>query len=152
MLRGVSISNGLDWTADGRRMYYVDTPTGSIDVFDFDMESGSLRHRRPFVRVAKEHGWPDGLTVDAEEHVWVALWSGGCVHRYAPDGALDRVLKLPVTHPTSCTFGGADLGDLYITTARVALDAEARAAQPDAGRLLRCRPGPCGRPAHRFKG
>jgi sugar lactone lactonase YvrE len=152
VLAPVSISNGIDWSADNRHMYYVDTPTGRVDVFDFDLSSGTIAGRRPFVQVAPASGAPDGLTVDAEEHVWVTLWGGGAVHRVAPDGSLDRVVPLPVTHPTSCAFGGEDLGDLYITTATIALDAAARAQQPHAGGLFRCRPGVMGRPAHRFRG
>ncbi len=85
-------------------------------------------------------------------YLWVALWSGGAVRRYAPDGALDRVVPVPVSHPTSCAFGGRDLGDLYVTTAATALTPDARLSQPLAGGLFRCRPGVRGRPAHRFKG
>jgi len=152
MLEHVSISNGLDWSDDGRSMYYVDTPTGSIDVFDFDVADGSIANRRSLLRIEAAAGWPDGLTVDADGYLWVALWSGGAVHRYAPDGALDRTVPLPVSHPTSCAFGGRDLGDLYITSAAIALTPEARMREPQAGSLFRCRPGVRGRPAHRFKG
>jgi sugar lactone lactonase YvrE len=150
MIASVTISNGIDWSDDCRTMYYVDSETGRIDGFDFDLASGGIGHRHPFATIPSEAGVPDGLTVDAEGGVWVALWGGGALHRYAPDGQLDRVVPLPVTHPTSCTFGGPDLGDLYITSAACALDADARAAQPLAGALLRCRPGVRGRRAHRF--
>jgi len=152
MLEHVTISNGIDWSDDGRLMYYVDTPTGSIDVFDFDVSDGSIGNRRSVARVEAGAGWPDGLTLDAEGYLWVALWSGGAIRRYSPDGVLDRVVPVPVSHPTSCAFGGADFGDLYITTASCALTPEARLQQPLAGGLFRCRPGVCGRPAHRFKG
>ena len=152
MLDEVTISNGLDWSDDARLMYYVDTPTGSIDVFDFDVGTGAIANRRPLARVASGKGWPDGLTLDAEGYLWVALWSGGAIHRYAPDGTLDRVLTIPVTYPTSCAFGGADRGDLYITTAATALTPEERLREPLAGGLFRCRPGVQGRPAHRFRG
>jgi sugar lactone lactonase YvrE len=97
-------------------------------------------------------GAPDGLTVDAAGGVWLALWGGGAVHRYAPDGSLDRVVRLPVSHPTSCAFGGDDLGDLYITTAAIALSPAERARQLQAGGLFRCRPGVAGRPAPLFAG
>ena len=152
MLDGVSISNGLDWSDDGRLMYYVDTPTRSIDVFDFDIVTGAIANRRSLVRVECGDGWPDGLTLDAEGCIWVALWSGGTVRRYTPDGTLDRVVLVPTTYPTSCAFGGPDLRDLYVTTAATALTADERARQPLAGGLFRCRPGVAGRPAHRFKG
>lgn len=148
----VTISNGIDWSGDGRRMFFIDSPTQRVDLFDFDVASGTLANRRPFVQIPAEAGVPDGLTLDADDHVWVSLWNGGALHRYAPDGSLDMVVRLPVTHPTSCAFGGADLRDLYITTATIALDDRERARQTHAGALLRCRPGPPGRVPHRFKG
>jgi sugar lactone lactonase YvrE len=152
MLANVTISNGLDWSADGTRMFYVDTGTGSIDVFDFDPDAGEIANRRAFVRVPPESGAPDGLTLDADGFLWLALWGGGALHRYAPDGARDRVVTLPVTRPTSIAFGGDDLGDLYVTSATIGLSPEQRAAQPHAGRVLRLRPGVTGRPPFGFKG
>lgn len=151
MLGDVTISNGLDWTADGR-MYYIDSPTQRVDVFDFDLASGAIENRRPFVRIPPEEGIPDGLTLDADGHVWVALWGGGAVHRYAPDGRRDAVIRVPTPYPTSCAFGAEDLGDLYITTANVKLTAQERATQPHAGGVFRARPGVTGRPPNRFKG
>ncbi|MFE4697357.1 SMP-30/gluconolactonase/LRE family protein [Streptomyces sp. NPDC056738] len=129
ILDDVSVSNGTGWSPDGRRVYYVDSPTRRVDVFDTG-DDGLPVGRRPFVTV--EDGFPDGLTVDAEGCVWVALWDGGAVRRYTPDGTLDRVLELPVRRPTACAFGGADLTDLYITTARTGLDAP----HPMSGSLL----------------
>jgi sugar lactone lactonase YvrE len=152
MVRDVTISNGLDWTDDGRRMYYIDTPTKSIDVFDFDLASGAIASRRSLVQVPDGQGFPDGMTLDAEGGIWVALFRGGVVRRYTPDGALDREIRLPVTQPTSCAFGGRDLRDLYITTAANTLSPEERARQPHAGGVFRCRPGVQGRPANRFRG
>ncbi len=152
MLRDVTISNGLDWSRDGRTMYFIDSGRRSVDVFDFDLAAGSIGNRRTFVRIPPAQGVPDGLTLDADEHVWVSLWSGGAVHRYAPDGALDRVLRVPTMYPTSCTFGGPDLRDLYITTATIRLSERERADQPGAGGLFHARPGVQGRPPHRFKG
>ena len=150
MLTGVSISNGLDWSLDGRRMYYVDSPTRRIDVFDFDLATGSIANRRMFVEVPADAGIPDGLTVDAAGYVWLALWGGAALRRYAPDGTLERVVPLPVTHPTSCAFGGAALDELYVTSARRPLTAEEKARQPQAGGVFRLRPGVVGRPAHLF--
>jgi sugar lactone lactonase YvrE len=150
VLADVTVSNGIDWSLDGRTMYYADTGTQRIDVFDFEPETGAIANRRPFVHIAREDGQPDGLTVDAEGCVWVALWEGSAVHRYTSDGNLDRIICLPVTHPTSCAFGGPDLCDLYITTAAVALSAAERAKQPHAGGLFHVRPGVTGRPAHVF--
>ena len=151
MVRPVSISNGVDWTADRRRMYFIDSPTQSVDVFDVD-GSGGIANRRTFVAIPVDAGVPDGLTVDADECVWVALWGGSAVHRYTPAGRLDAIVRAPVTHPTSVAFGGSDLRDLYITTANIALSASERARQPHAGSLFRCRPGCVGRRARVFAG
>jgi sugar lactone lactonase YvrE len=126
VLPDVTISNGTGWSPDGRLMYYVDTPTRRVDVFDvLDVEDGGARvgGRREFAVIEEGAGDPDGLTVDADGCVWVALWEGGAVRRYTPSGDLDLVLDLPVHLPTACAFGGRDLTDLYITTARVGLDA-----------------------------
>lgn len=149
-LRGTTISNGLDWSDDNRRMYYVDSVTQRIDVFDFEAEAGLITSRRPFVVIPRPDGLPDGMTVDAEGYVWVALFGGGRVRRYSPGGEVDMEVEVPVTLVTSCTFGGRDLRDLYITTARHRLTATEATAQPTAGALFASRPGPQGRPAFLF--
>jgi sugar lactone lactonase YvrE len=119
VLDDVTVSNGTGWSPDGRLMYYVDTPTRRIDVFDH--EDGRVLNRRPLVELEDGAGFPDGLTVDADGCVWVALWEGAAVRRYTPDGELDRVIPLPVPRVTACAFAGPGLTDLYITTARVGL-------------------------------
>lgn len=131
VLPEVTISNGTGWSPDGRWMYYVDTPTGRID--RLEVEGTEVRDRRPLVEIPGDQGSPDGLAVDAEGCLWVALWDGGAIHRYTPDGTRDRVWELPVSRPTSCAFGGPGLTDLYVTTARVGLDGR---AEPLAGSLL----------------
>ncbi|GGS93768.1 SMP-30/gluconolactonase/LRE family protein [Streptomyces chromofuscus] len=130
VLDDVSVSNGIGWSPDGRLMYYIDSPTRRVDVFDH--ADGRVTGRRTLAEIEEGAGFPDGLTVDADGCVWVALWDGGAVRRYTPDGALDRVLPLPVPRPTACAFGGAGLTDLYITTARVGLTAPT----PLSGSLL----------------
>lgn len=130
VLDDVAVSNGTGWSPDGRLMYYIDSPTRRVDVFDH--ENGRLSERRPFAEIEDGAGFPDGLTVDADGCVWVALWDGGAVRRYTPDGSLDHVITLPTRRVTACAFGGPDLTDLYITTARVGLDAP----HPVAGSLL----------------
>jgi sugar lactone lactonase YvrE len=152
MLGDVTISNGLDWSDDARVMYFIDSPTQSIDAFDFDVTSGAIANRRTHVRVPDDQGTPDGMTLDAEGYLWVALWGGGAVHRYAPDGSRDAVVRVPTRYPTSCTFGGPDLRDLYITTAAIRLSEREREEQPSAGGVFVVRPGVGGRPPHRFKG
>jgi sugar lactone lactonase YvrE len=130
VLDDVAVSNGTGWSPDGGLMYYVDSPTGRIDVFTY--ADGRATGRRTLARIEDGAGSPDGLTVDADGCVWVALWDGGAIRRYTPAGTLDRVLELPVPRPTACAFGGAGLSDLYITTARTGL------ASPDplAGSVL----------------
>jgi sugar lactone lactonase YvrE len=151
MVAPVTVSNGIDWSGDGTRMYYADSPTGRIDVFAFDAADGSLSDRRTFIEI-DTGGVPDGLAVDADDHVWVALWDGWAVHRYRPDGVLDRIVDVPVARPTSCAFGGDDLDDLYVTSARVGLSAAALEEQPWAGGVLALRPGVRGRLPNRFAG
>ncbi|MFJ1971098.1 SMP-30/gluconolactonase/LRE family protein [Streptomyces sp. NPDC087903] len=130
VLDDVAVSNGTGWSPDGRLMYYIDSPTRRVDVFDF--VDGRPVDRRPLAEIEDGAGFPDGLTVDADGCVWVALWEGGAVRRYTPDGELDRVIDLPVPRITACAFGGADLTDLYITTARTDL----RSPHPLAGSVL----------------
>ena len=146
-IAGVTISNGLDWSPDFTVLYYVDSTTQQIDAIAFDLDRGRLGTRRRFAAVDPRHGLPDGLTVDAEGGVWLALFGGGAVRRYLPDGSLDAEIRLPVTNPTSLAFGGADLADLYVTSAKHRLTAEQLAREPLAGSVLRLRPGVRGRAA-----
>ncbi|MGR7000993.1 SMP-30/gluconolactonase/LRE family protein [Yinghuangia aomiensis] len=125
-----AVSNGIGWSPDGSRMYYIDSPTRRIDVFDF--ADGEAHHRRSWAEIEPGAGWPDGLTVDADGAVWVALWDGAAVRRYTPDGRLDHEIRLPTARPTACVFGGGALTDLYITTARVGL----QDPHPQSGSLL----------------
>ena len=136
VLDKVTISNGLGWSPDGTRMYYIDTPTQRIDVLDYDVDTGEASARRPLCSVDNTPGGPDGLCVDADGCVWVALWGGAAVRRYTPEGVLDREITLPVDQPTACCFGGDDLTDLYVTTARTGLDESALAARPLSGSVL----------------
>ncbi|MQL65528.1 SMP-30/gluconolactonase/LRE family protein [Streptomyces vinaceus] len=131
LLDDATVSNGTGWSPDGRLMYYIDTPTRRIDVLDFGGD-GTIAGRRPLAEIEEGAGFPDGLTVDADGCVWVALWDGGAVRRYTPSGELDRVIELPVPRVTCCAFGGPGLTDLYVTTARVGLTAP----HPLAGSLL----------------
>jgi sugar lactone lactonase YvrE len=151
MVAPVTTSNGPAWSPDGRFMYYVDTRTRRIDVFDFDADEGTLTGRRPFVAFAEGPGRPDGVIVDTDGGIWVALWQGAVVQRYRPDGSLDRTVPVPTPCPTKCAFGGDDLGDLYITSARAPLDTATRALDRFAGGLFRVRPGFTGQPPARFR-
>ncbi|MFC9284784.1 SMP-30/gluconolactonase/LRE family protein [Streptomyces collinus] len=146
VLPDVTVSNGTGWSPDGGLMYYADTPTRRVDVFDVDGDT--VRDRRTLVEIEEGAGFPDGLTVDAEGCVWVALWDGGAVRRYTPSGELDRVVPLPTPRTTACVFGGPDLTDLYITTARVGLSAP----HPLSGSVLVLPSAGRGLPQPSFKG
>jgi sugar lactone lactonase YvrE len=151
VLERVTISNGLAWSVDGLTLYYIDSPTQRIDAFAFVPPTGEISDRRPVVHIPREAGAPDGMTIDAEGGLWVALWGGWAVHRYL-DGRLDRVVRLPVSQPTSCTFGGRYLDELFVTSASEGLSAEERGAQPLAGAVFRLRPGVRGFPPTAFSG
>jgi sugar lactone lactonase YvrE len=148
----VILSNGLAWTADGRAMYYIDSVTYGIDVFDIDPDVGDVSRRRRLVDLPREWGLPDGMTIDAEGFLWVAFWGGGTVRRLAPTGELMSVVGLPVTQVTSCAFGGPDLSDLYVTSARGGLSLADLRDQPSAGGLFLVRPGVRGLPERSFAG
>jgi len=144
---GVTVSNGLEWSPDGSRAYYADTATHRVDVFDYDTGSG-LTARRPFVTFPDD-GNPDGLTVDADGGVWVALHGGGAVHRYDGDGRLDAVVEVPTPQVTACTLGGPRLDQLFVTTSRQGLDP---GEDPLAGALFRVDAGVRGLPVREFAG
>src|SRR5437899_1546825 len=131
-----SISNGLDWSLDGRTMYYIDTPTQRVDRFAFDHESGAISGRTPAFSIPAEAGSPDGMTVDEEGYLWVALWEGWGVGRYSPDGRLDRWVDVPAEQSSSCAFGGPDLDQLFITTAQEGFPPGGKPNQPLAGGLF----------------
>jgi sugar lactone lactonase YvrE len=152
MVEEVTISNGLAWTPDGSIMYYIDTPTNRVDAFDADPSTGAVRNRRTAIEIPEAAGGPDGMTIDDDGCLWVALWGGSAVHRYTPDGRLDTVVSLPCRQVTSCAFGGAGLDQLWITSSRLGLPAEEVAAQPLAGALFLLRPGVTGPAAVAFAG
>jgi sugar lactone lactonase YvrE len=142
-LTGVSLSNGIGWSPEGTRMYYADTMAQRVDAIDFDPVTGALHERRPWVTIPEAEGGPDGLAVDDEGGVWVAVWGGGAVRRYRPDGELDGTVELPVSQVTACCFAGERL---IITTASRDVD------EPGAGNLFVAETGFSGPPAHRFGG
>jgi sugar lactone lactonase YvrE len=137
VLTGLTISNGIGWSPDGGTMYLSDSGTATVDAFDFDAASGDLSRRRTIVQSTEPGVAGDGLTVDDGGDLWVAMWGGGAVRRYDPEGSLLVTVPLPVDRPTSCAFGGPDRSTLFITTAREGLDPPELARQPDAGRVFR---------------
>lgn len=149
---GVGLSNGLDWSPDSSTLYYVDTLTAGVDAFDFDLDDGVVSRRRRFIDIPPAEGAPDGLTVDADGWVWIALWGGACVRRYSPDGVLDAEVRLPVSQVTSCGFGGPSLDVLFVTSASGGLDDAARQREPHAGGLFCVNAGVSGQPTAAYAG
>jgi sugar lactone lactonase YvrE len=145
VLTEITVSNGLEWSPDGSRVYYNDTATHQVAVFDYDRESG-LTARQVFAEV---QGRPDGLTVDAQGGVWIAVSDGGRVQRYTPSGELDEVIEVPARKVTACTFGGNSLDELFITTSREGIDP---GDDPLAGSLFKVTPGINGLPIREFAG
>ena len=148
----ISISNGIVWSADARNMYYIDTVKDDVRAFEYDLGSGAIANERVTVRNDGD-GHFDGMTLDEEGMVWIAIFGGSAVKRYNPQtGEHLATIELPVTQVTSCAFGGADLDQLYITCAAVRLSAAELAEQPLAGALFRATPGVRGVPAFEYAG
>lgn len=143
----VACSNGVAFAPDETHVYYVDSLARRIDTFD--LAQGELTNRRPFVTIEPEAGLPDGLTVDSEGNIWVALWGAGQVRAYDDGGRHVETVELPTPHVSACTFGGDDLGTLYITTSRQGISDD---SDTEAGSLFRVRPGITGLPVVPFAG
>lgn len=153
MVDHVTISNGIVWSADRKKMYYIDSPLNTVDVFDYDDPSGSIHNRRVAVTIPGETGGPDGMTIDAEGKLWVALWGGYAVGRFDPEtGELLQKVEVPAPNITSCAFGDDDLGTLYITTATQDMDETQLKKYPVSGGVFSARPGVKGVPAPFYKG
>lgn len=147
VLTGLTVSNGLVWSLDGATAYHVDTPTGRVDAYDADAGTGTLSGRRTVVEVSG--GNPDGMTIDAEGGLWVALYGGGAVHRYEPDGTLSEVVEVGATKVTSCALGGPGLSTLFITTSREGLQPH---DEPAAGSVFSIPAGVAGVPLLEYAG
>jgi len=153
LLTGVRISNGLTWSPDYQTFYYIDTPTRQVTAFDYDLATGNIANPRPVVNVPPKLGWPDGMTSDAEGMLWVAMWGGAKLTRWNPaTGQLLEAIPVPALNVTSCVFGGPDLTDLYITSARKGMSAEQLAKDPLSGGLFRIRTKMRGMPSFVFGG
>lgn len=150
--RDFSCVNGIAWSPDERTMYACDTWQRRLYAFDHDPASGTVRNRRLFATMAAEDGFPDGLTVDADGFVWNAHYNGWRITRYAPDGRVERIVRLPIQHVTSVMFGGPALRHLFVTSARMRLDPAAFAAQKLAGHVFVFQPGALGLPEPLFRG
>ena len=133
-------------------MYFIDSATQGIDVFDYDIGTGSIGNRRRLVTIERTHGIPDGMTADSEGNVWVACFGGAAVRCFSPSGEQLKEVFFPVTQVTSCAFGGPGLADLYVTSAAYRLSTDQWKREPHAGATFVCRPGAVGTPASSFAG
>ena len=154
MVPGVSTSNGIVWSKDCRTMYYIDTPTGMVEAFDYDNASGAIANRRCAVKVAAELGHPDGMTIDDQDRLWVAMWGGARVCCFDPKtAALLHTVHTPgARHSSACALGGEGMAELFITTSTQGIKPEDRAGQPNAGKLFRCNVPAKGLAAYEFAG
>jgi sugar lactone lactonase YvrE len=150
MLDGLTISNGLGWSPSGSVMYHIDSMAGGADAHDFDADSGALSGRRRLIDTDPSWGLPDGLAVDSEGGLWVAFWGGSAVRRFSPEGELTETLELPAARATRPAFGGANLDQLYVTSAK--LDPEQTVDGDLGGAIFVLEPGVRGMRAHVFAG
>jgi len=142
MLGNITISNGIVWSSDSKTMYYIDTPTGNVRAFDYDVTNGTIANERIAVKVPETMGFPDGMAIDEEDMIWVCLWNGNSVVRFNPNtGKVLQQIKVPAHNVTSCAFGGKNLDELYITTARVDMSEEELEKYPLAGSIFKVKPG-----------
>ncbi|MGY1814321.1 SMP-30/gluconolactonase/LRE family protein [Blastococcus sp. SYSU D00820] len=152
LLEGLTVSNGLGWSPDDRTFYLADSGPGLVHAFAYDPATGDLSDGRVLLEFDGDDGVADGLTVDDEGCLWTAMWGGGAVRRWSPEGELLAVVEVPVAQVSACAFAGPDRGLLVVTTSAEGMDDAARAAQPDAGRLFTVRPGVTGPAAFPYRG
>lgn len=151
MFDEVGVSNGPCWSPDDAIFYFSDSMRQIIWAFDFDPNSGEITNKRVF-NDTKDHGYPDGATVDAQGYVWSARWDGGCVLRIDPKGRIDRVVAMPAKRPTCCVFGGKNLEVMYVTSSRAHLPSDEIAARPLNGGVFCFDPGVKGTLKNHFAG
>ncbi|MBL0923081.1 MAG: SMP-30/gluconolactonase/LRE family protein [Sphingomonadaceae bacterium] len=137
---GYRVTNGPAFSVDGRIMYHTDSALQRVYAFILDSK-GNATHRKLFLQFKHEDGYPDGMTVDAENCLWIAFWDGWCIRRFSPDGEMLLEVPMPVQRPTSVAFGGTDMDRIFISSASRDLTAEERCGQPDAGGLFSFKPG-----------
>jgi sugar lactone lactonase YvrE len=148
----VMVSNGLGWSPDNKTMYYIDSPTRKVVAFDYNLGSGEISNKLVVVDFAgNELGNPDGMAVDAEGMLWIAHWGGAAVSRWNPSTKKRlEIIQLPAEHTSSCCFGGRNLDELYVTSAREGLDERELKHHPESGGIFRIKTGVRGMPANQF--
>ena len=153
LLSNVTISNGMTWSPDGKTFYYIDTPTREVKAFDYDVDSGAIANPRAAVTIPASLGWPDGMTSDSQGNLWIAMWGGAQVTKWNPHtGQLLEQIPVPVIQPSSCVFGGKNMNELFITSARKDLDDEALSEYPLSGGVFRVETNVEGLPSFEFAG
>ena len=151
MVDSVTISNGIVWTKDTTKMYYIDTPTGHIRSYDYDINTSTISNEAVAVKVPESLGYPDGMTIDENDMLWVGLWNGNCVAQFNPKtGELLRKIEVPAHNVTACAFGGKNFDTLYITTSSEDMTDEEHKKYPLAGSIFKVKPGVKGVPAFFF--
>lgn len=151
VLDSITISNGIVWTSDKKTMYYADTSTGYVQAFDYDNQTGNISNRRIVIRFPQGAGYPDGMTIDSEDKLWIAHWGGYCIGRWDPlTGKMLTKVEVPAPNVTSCAFGGKNLDILYITTASTGMNESDREKYPDSGKVFTAKPGVKGVKANLF--
>lgn len=153
VLGDVGISNGIAWDENSETMYYIDTPTKQITAFDFDMQTGDISNKRVIIEFPEGVGFPDGMNIDSEGMLWIAHWGGSQVSRWNPaTGVQIDSISIPALQVTSCVFGGVNLDELYITTARIGMSQDELEQYPHAGGLFMAKPGVKGVKTYQFQG
>ncbi len=151
LLDGIRISNGLAWSPDYKTFYYIDTPTREVKAFDYDLATGQIANPHVVIRVPESLGWPDGMTSDTDDNLWIAMWGGAQVTKWNPNsGKLLEQVSIPALHTSSCVFGGRDMNELYVTSARVGMSAADLKKYPFSGGLFKVITNVVGMPTFEF--
>jgi sugar lactone lactonase YvrE len=138
LLDGIRISNGLTWSVDHKTFYFIDTPTREVKAFDYDLATGQIANPRAAIYVPESLGWPDGMTSDADGNLWIAIWGGAQITKWNPNtGKLLEQIRMPALHTSSCVFGGKDMNELYITSARLGMSEADLKKYPLSGGLFK---------------
>ena len=153
ILGEITISNGMAWSSDYKTFYYIDTPTRIVRAFDYDLETGAIANPRAAIYVPETLGWPDGMTSDTQGNLWIAMWGGAKMTKWNPNtGELLEQISIPALNVSSCVFGGKNMNELYITSARKGLDEAALAKYPLTGAVFRLETDVEGMPTFEFAG
>lgn len=152
LLKELRISSGLAWAPDGKTMYFIDTPTCDVTAFDYDLKTGQIANPRRIIHFDRSFGWPDGMTTDTDGNLWIAMWGGARVSHWRPDGMLLAQFGVAAKNVTSCVFGGANMNELFITTAMLGMDATGMRKFPQAGGIFRMETNVTGMPTYEFGG